>query len=160
MFHFSPQLFHYNNFFIPLYLQSVSVHSANCAKTYAVACRRVLSSAPLQLTRSKPPVASGNKMAKSCRTHDHILLSHLRPLQCGGPGPHIYIPQEESGPVIPSGTGFLFHNILRLAGLWWGYSNLPLLGQIIRESSSKYLLLFMFKFKTYWNVPTNHSSTP
>jgi pyoverdine/dityrosine biosynthesis protein Dit1 len=30
---------------IPLYLQSVPVHSANCAKTYTVACRRVLSSA-------------------------------------------------------------------------------------------------------------------
>jgi hypothetical protein len=34
-------------FLIPFYLQSVPVHSANCVETYTVACRRVLSSAPL-----------------------------------------------------------------------------------------------------------------
>jgi hypothetical protein len=34
-------------FVIPFYLQSVLVHSANCVNTYTVACRRVLSSAPL-----------------------------------------------------------------------------------------------------------------
>jgi hypothetical protein len=44
--------------------------------------------------------------SKSRRTHDHILLSHLRLPQPGGPGPCIYIPQEQSGPVIPPGTGF------------------------------------------------------
>jgi hypothetical protein len=42
----------------------------------------------------------------NCRTHDYILLSHLRLPQPGGPGPCIYIPQEQIGPVIPSGTGF------------------------------------------------------
>jgi hypothetical protein len=44
--------------------------------------------------------------SKSRRTHDHILLSHLRS-QPGGPGPHI-IPQEQGGPVIPPGTGLPF----------------------------------------------------
>jgi hypothetical protein len=44
--------------------------------------------------------------SKSRRTHDHILLSHLRLPQLGGPGPRIYIPQEQGGPVIPLGTGF------------------------------------------------------
>jgi hypothetical protein len=34
-------------FVTPFYLQSMPVHSANCARTYTVACRRVLSSAPL-----------------------------------------------------------------------------------------------------------------
>jgi hypothetical protein len=34
-------------FVIPFYVQCVPVHSANCVETYAVACRRVLSSAPL-----------------------------------------------------------------------------------------------------------------
>jgi hypothetical protein len=29
---------------------------------------------------------------KSCITHDHILLSHLRLSRPGGPGPRIYIP--------------------------------------------------------------------
>jgi hypothetical protein len=38
----------------------------------------------------------------------YILLSHLRLPQLGGPGPHIYIPQEQSVPVIPPGTGFPF----------------------------------------------------
>jgi hypothetical protein len=41
-----------------------------------------------------------------CRTHDHILLSHLRLPQPGGPGPCIYIPQEQGGPVIPPGTAY------------------------------------------------------
>jgi hypothetical protein len=45
---------------------------------------------------------------KSSRTHDHILLSHLRLPQPGGPGSRIYIPQEQGGPVTPPGTGFPF----------------------------------------------------
>jgi hypothetical protein len=55
----------------------------------------------------------------------HILLSHLRLPQPGGPGPRIYIPQEKGGPVIPPGTGFPFCRLLRLAGLRWSYSNQP-----------------------------------
>jgi hypothetical protein len=35
----------------------------------------------------------------------HILLSHLRLPQPGGPGPCIYIPQEQGGPVIPRALG-------------------------------------------------------
>jgi hypothetical protein len=46
--------------------------------------------------------------SKSSRTHGHILLSHLSLPQPGGPGPRIYIPQKQGGPVIPPGTGFLF----------------------------------------------------
>jgi hypothetical protein len=34
----------------------------------------------------------------------HILLFHLRLPQPGGPGPRIYIPQEQGDPVIPPGT--------------------------------------------------------
>jgi hypothetical protein len=56
--------------------------------------------------------------SKSRRTHSHILLSHLRLHQSGRPGPRIYIPQEQGGPVIPPGTGLpLFCCLLRLAGL-------------------------------------------
>jgi hypothetical protein len=47
-------------------------------------------------------------VSKSCRTHDHILLSQLRLPQPGGPGPCIYIPQEQGGPVIPPSNGFPF----------------------------------------------------
>jgi hypothetical protein len=42
-----------------------------------------------------------------------------------GPGPRIYIPQEQDGPVIPLDTGFPFRRLLRLSGLQWRYSNLP-----------------------------------
>jgi hypothetical protein len=45
--------------------------------------------------------------------------------QPGGPGTRIYIPQEQGGPVIPPGTGFLFRLFLRLAGLRCKYSNPP-----------------------------------
>jgi hypothetical protein len=52
--------------------------------------------------------------SESRGTHDHILLSQVRDFrQPGGPGPHIYIPQEQGGPVIPPGTGFPFCRFLR-----------------------------------------------
>jgi hypothetical protein len=38
-----------------------------------------------------------------CLVWDHILLSHTRLFQPGGPGPRIYIPQEQGGPVMPLG---------------------------------------------------------
>jgi hypothetical protein len=55
----------------------------------------------------------------------YFTASDLRLPQPGGPGPHIYIPQEQCGPVIPQGTGFPFHRLLQLTGLWWRYSNPP-----------------------------------
>jgi hypothetical protein len=42
--------------------------------------------------------------SKSCRTHGHILLSHMRLPQPGGPGSRIYISQEQGDPIIPPGT--------------------------------------------------------
>jgi hypothetical protein len=50
---------------------------------------------------------------------DHILLSDSRLPQPVGPGPRIYIPQEQGGPVIPPCTGLPFRRLLRLAGLRW-----------------------------------------
>jgi hypothetical protein len=35
----------------------------------------------------------------------------------GGPGPRIYVPQKQVGQIMPPGTGFPFHRLLRLAGL-------------------------------------------
>jgi hypothetical protein len=50
-------------------------------------------------------------------TQDHALLTQfLRFTQPGGPGPRIYISQEQGGPDIPPGTGYLFRRLLRLAG--------------------------------------------
>jgi hypothetical protein len=63
--------------------------------------------------------------SKSRRTHDHILLSHLRLPQPGGQGPRIYIPPEQGGPVIPLGTGVPFCRLLRLAGQRFSYCNPP-----------------------------------
>jgi hypothetical protein len=42
-----------------------------------------------------------------------------------GPGPRIYIPQEQGGPVLPPGIGFLFRRLLRLSGSRWRYSTTP-----------------------------------
>jgi hypothetical protein len=47
-------------FVIPFCLQYVPVHSANCVKTYTMARRRVLDSAPLQLIHSRSLVAFRN----------------------------------------------------------------------------------------------------
>jgi hypothetical protein len=44
---------------------------------------------------------------ESCKTHNRTLLSHLRLPQPGRPGFNIYIPQEQGGPVIPPGTGYI-----------------------------------------------------
>jgi hypothetical protein len=45
-----------------------------------------------------------------------IFLSHQRFPQPGGKGSHIYISQEQGGPVIPPGTEFPLHRLLQLAG--------------------------------------------
>jgi hypothetical protein len=42
--------------------------------------------------------------------------------QPGGPGPRIYILTEQGGPITPSGAGFPFRHLLRLAELRWRYS--------------------------------------
>jgi hypothetical protein len=52
----------------------------------------------------------------------HFTISDLRLLQPGGPGPCIYIPQEQGGPVIPPGTGFHLHYSAGLGFLLYEYS--------------------------------------
>jgi hypothetical protein len=55
--------------------------------------------------------------SESRGTQDHILLPQIRhPPQPSGPGPCIYISQEQGCPVITPGTGFPFRRLLRLAG--------------------------------------------
>jgi hypothetical protein len=71
------------------------------------------------------PSLTRGRVCKSRRTHDHILLSHLRLPQPGGSGSRIYISQKQGGPVIPPSTGFSFFRFLRLAGQRWRYSNQP-----------------------------------
>jgi hypothetical protein len=59
--------------------------------------------------------------------------------QLGGPCPRIYVPQEQGGPVIPSGTGFPFRRFLRLAELRWRYSNPPPRGGTLNCGCSTYV---------------------
>jgi hypothetical protein len=54
----------------------------------------------------------------SCGTHDHIF-------QNCRPGPCIYIPQEQGGPVVPPNNGFPFRCLLWLARPWRRYSDPP-----------------------------------
>jgi hypothetical protein len=58
-------------------------------------------------------------------TQHHVLLRHLRFPQPGEAGSRIYIPHEKGGPVLAQDTGFPLHRLLRVAGLWWRYFNLP-----------------------------------
>jgi hypothetical protein len=60
----------------------------------------------------------------------HFTVSDSKLPQPGGPGPCIYIPHEQGGPVILPGTGFPFLSLLRLAGLRWRYSAPPPHGNI------------------------------
>jgi hypothetical protein len=46
---------------IPLYLQSVLIHSVNVVRSYTKACRRVLTSTLLYLTGSEPSCDLGNE---------------------------------------------------------------------------------------------------
>jgi hypothetical protein len=50
--------------------------------------------------------------SESLGIYDHTLLSQIGDPQPGGPGPCIYIPQEQGGLVIPPGTGFPFCHLL------------------------------------------------
>jgi hypothetical protein len=58
-------------------------------------------------------------------------LGFETPPTCRASAPYIYIyiPEQQGGLVIPPGTGYPFHRLLRLAGLRWKYSNPPLGGQ-------------------------------
>jgi hypothetical protein len=55
-----------------------------------------------------------------------------------GPGPRIYIPQKQNGPVILPGTGIPFRHLLQLTRLWWWYSNPPPHGEQQQLSSPAY----------------------
>jgi hypothetical protein len=65
-------------------------------------------------------VTLGVEVPQNSRPHFTVSFETPQP---GGPGPSIYIPREQDGPVIPTGTGFHFCRLLRLAGLRWRYSN-------------------------------------
>jgi hypothetical protein len=55
----------------------------------------------------------------------YVIVSDSRLPQRGGPGPRIYIPQEQGVPVKIPRYWAPFRPILRLAGLRWRYSTWP-----------------------------------
>jgi hypothetical protein len=55
----------------------------------------------------------------------HFTVSDSILPETGRPGPRIYIPQEQGGPVIHPGIGFTSRRLLRLAGIRWKYSTPP-----------------------------------
>jgi hypothetical protein len=67
-------------------------------------------------TIASGPCLSNHTWTEVPQNSGHILLSHLRLPQPGGPGSCIYVLQEQGSPVIPPGTGFPFCRLLRLAG--------------------------------------------
>jgi hypothetical protein len=85
----------------------------------------------LSFTIAACPRQRSHSWVRVPRHYDHILLPQIRDSpQPGGPGSHIYIPQEQVGPIIPPGTGFPFHRLLLLTGLRWRYSNSPPRGDL------------------------------
>jgi hypothetical protein len=103
---------------------SLKFYLGSCVLWYFVAPSltrgRVCNLLLLLVLASSVPLGS-----ESHGTQDYILLSQFSRLhQPGEPGPRIYISQEQSGPVIPPGTGFPFCRFLRLAGLLWSYSQM------------------------------------
>jgi hypothetical protein len=57
---------------------------------------------------ASPRQRSHSKVLVQRNSWPHVTVSDLRLLQLGGPGPCIYIPQEQGGPVIPPDTEFPF----------------------------------------------------
>jgi hypothetical protein len=67
-------------------------------------------------------------------------VSDSRFSEPAGPGPRIYIPQEQGCPVTSPGTGFPFRRLLRLAELRWRYSTPPPHGMGIHRATVSLLI--------------------
>jgi hypothetical protein len=62
--------------------------------------------------------ASAVILGSESRGTQDILLAQIRDSpQPGGPGPRVYIPQKQVGPVITPGTGSPFRRLLQLPEL-------------------------------------------
>jgi hypothetical protein len=77
----------------------------------------------LSFTIAAGPRQRSHSQVRVTRDSSYFTVSDSRLSQPVGPGRRVYVPQEQGGPVIPPGTGFLFRRLLRLAGLWWRYSS-------------------------------------
>jgi hypothetical protein len=78
-------------------------------------------------------------------------VSHLRLPQLGGPGPHIYITQEQGGPVILLGTGFPFVASYDSQGYGGGI--------LIRLHTGEKRISFI-PLKSFCRIVTKHDNGP
>jgi hypothetical protein len=69
----------------------------------------------------------------------YFTVSDSRLHKPGGPDPHIYVPQEQGGQVIPPGTVFPFHRLLQFVGLLWRYSTPPPHSRTSHRQSQSYV---------------------
>jgi hypothetical protein len=76
----------------------------------------------LSFTTVPGPRQCSHSQVRVPRDLSYFTVSDSRLAQPGVSSPRIIIPQEQSGPVMPPGTGFYFRR-LRLAGLQWRYLN-------------------------------------
>jgi hypothetical protein len=76
----------------------------------------------------------------------HFTVSYSRLLHSGGPGPPIYIPQEQGVPVIAPGTGYAFRLLVWLAGLRWRYSKYKFKADRIQSTSPNIASTLVFIF--------------
>jgi hypothetical protein len=68
--------------------------------------------------------------------HGHILLSYSRRPQPGGPGPRIYFPPEQGGPVILQALGSFFVASYYSQGYGGGISQLQCSANCLQDNTS------------------------
>jgi hypothetical protein len=102
-------------------------HSATCdrillpvGRLLSDNCILVSAGCPVWRENESAVCSAITQWSESSRTHNHTLLSHLRP-----PIWRARFTYPPRCPVIPPGTGFFLRRLLRLAGLRWRYSNPP-----------------------------------
>jgi hypothetical protein len=107
----------------------------------------------LSFTIAAGPRQSSHSQLRVLRdSWPHFTVSDWRLPQPGGPGPRIYIPQEQGGPVIGPGTGFHFRRLVRLAGLRWRYSTPPpRLDKMPTQTEERALNVLSQIFTCFWN---------
>jgi hypothetical protein len=81
--------------------------------------------------------------SESCRTRNHTLLPDVRLPHPGGPGSHIYIPQEQGSPVTPRALGSFYVASYDSQGYDGG---IPTHLHTERELSSYILHAFMYMY--------------
>jgi hypothetical protein len=105
----------------------------------------IIAAGPRQRSNSRALVPRGS--------WQYFTVSDSRLPQTGGSGPHIYIPQEHGGLVIPPNTGLPIRRLLRFTGLRCRYSNPPSSGKWWTEIN----LIFKFQWLLY--VPPTSTVT-